>query len=96
MSWVSHYFGWLYILSIVAFIGFCLWMAFGKYGKVKLGKEEELKADLEARTGITIEKMEVGHIDYLRDAAFIKIWYKPTPGETNTIGTFTKIKDFNV
>lgn len=41
MSWVSHYFGWLYILSIVAFIGFCLWMAFGKYGKVKLGKEED-------------------------------------------------------
>lgn len=39
MSWVSYYFGWLYILSIVAFIGFCLWMAFGKYGKVKLGKE---------------------------------------------------------
>ena len=41
MSWVSHYFGWLYILSIVAFIGFCLWMAFGKYGKVKLGKEDD-------------------------------------------------------
>ena len=24
MAWVSHYFGWLYIISIVAFIGFCL------------------------------------------------------------------------
>jgi len=69
---------------------------YDKIDLVKLGKEEELKADLEARTGIAIEKMEIGHIDYLRDAAFIKIWYKPTPGETSTIGTFTKIKDFNV
>ncbi len=41
MQWVSHYFGWLYILSIVAFIGFCLWIAMSKYGKVKLGKDDE-------------------------------------------------------
>lgn len=39
MSWVSHYFGWLYILSIVAFIGFCVWIAMSKYGKIKLGKD---------------------------------------------------------
>ena len=38
MSWVSHYFGWLYILSIVAFIGFCVWIAMSKYGKIKLAK----------------------------------------------------------
>lgn len=41
MSWVSHYFGWLYILSIVAFIGFCVWMALSKYGKIKLGKDTD-------------------------------------------------------
>lgn len=41
MSWVSHYFGWLYILSIVAFIGFCVWMAVGKWGNIKLGKEDD-------------------------------------------------------
>ena len=41
MSWVSHYFGWLYILSIVAFIGFCAWIAMSKYGKVKLGKDDD-------------------------------------------------------
>ena len=67
---------------------------YDKIDLVQQGKEAELKADLEARTGIAIEKMEVGHIDYLRDAAFIKIWYKPNPGETSTIGTFTKLKDF--
>ncbi len=38
MSWVSHYFGWLYILSIAAFIGFCVWIAMSKYGKLFFGK----------------------------------------------------------
>ena len=41
MSWVSHYFGWLYILSIVAFIGFCVWIALSKYGNIKLGKDTD-------------------------------------------------------
>lgn len=41
MQWVSHYFGWLYILSVVAFIGFCLWISLSKYGKVKLGKDDD-------------------------------------------------------
>ena len=41
MSWVSYYFGWLYILSIVAFIGFCVWMAVGKWGNIKLGKDDD-------------------------------------------------------
>ena len=67
---------------------------YDKIDLVKVGKEAELKADLEERTGIRIEKMEVGHIDYLRDTAFIKIWYKPSPGETGAIGTFTKLKEF--
>ena len=67
---------------------------YDKIDLVKRDREDDLKADLEARTGIKIEKMEVGHIDYLRDAAFIKIWYKPRPGESNTIGTYTKLKEF--
>lgn len=41
MSWVSYYFGWLYIFSIVAFIGFCVWMAVGKWGNIKLGKDDD-------------------------------------------------------
>lgn len=42
MSYVSHYFGWLYILSITSFIGFCVWIALSNYGKVKLGKDTEI------------------------------------------------------
>lgn len=69
---------------------------YDKIELVKADKEAELKADLEERTGLKIEKIEIGHIDYLRDAAFIKVWYKPVLGEPNTIGTITKLKDFDV
>lgn len=41
MQWVSTNFGWFYILSVVAFIGFCLWISLSKYGRVKLGKDDE-------------------------------------------------------
>lgn len=60
----------------------------------KHGKEDELKADLIERTGLDISKVEVGHIDYLRDVAFVKVYYKPIDDEVNTIDTITKIKDF--
>ena len=60
----------------------------------KHGKEEELKADLIERTGLEISKVEVGHIDYLRDVAFVKVYYKPFNDEVNTIDTITKLKNF--
>ena len=55
-----------------------------------------LKADLIERTGLDISKVEVGHIDYLRDVAYVKVYYKPIDGEVNTIDTITKLKDFEV
>ena len=50
-----------------------------QYDRVELIKpecREELKADLEKRTGISIDYLEVGAVDYLRDTAIIKIYYK--------------------
>lgn len=38
-------------------------------------KREELKADLEKRTGLKITRMEVGTIDFLKDACMIRIFY---------------------
>ncbi len=48
------------------------------YEKVELIKPDlraELIADLEERTGLTIHRVEVERIDYLRDAARIYIYY---------------------
>ena len=53
-------------------------------------KREELIADLTSRTGLRIQKIEIGHIDFLRDAAFIKVYYEADSYETNTINYLTK------
>lgn len=68
---------------------------YDKIDLVKQGREADLKADLEERTGLEIEKVEVGHIDFLRDVAFVKIYYKPLNDEINTIDSLTKLKDFS-
>lgn len=41
MSWVSINFGWLFVASVIAFIVFLVWMAYGKYGNIKLGKDTD-------------------------------------------------------
>lgn len=33
-------FGWLYLLSMVVFLGFVVYMAFGKFGKIRLGGDD--------------------------------------------------------
>lgn len=37
---VTEEFGWLYVLSVVFFIGFCLWLAFSRYGRIRLGDDD--------------------------------------------------------
>lgn len=54
-------------------------------------KEEELIADLKKRTGLEIVKVEVGGIDFLKDAAIIKMYYRPVDGNaTNSVDTTIK------
>jgi hypothetical protein len=57
---------------------------------IKPQKETELLADLKARTGLDITKVEVGHIDFLRDVAFLKVYYKSSSDEINTIDNVTR------
>ena len=42
---------------------------------IKLDKRRELLIDLEERTGLKINRVEIGRIDYLRDSARIFIYY---------------------
>lgn len=42
---------------------------------IKSGNRDALKADLEERTGIIINRVEVGRIDFLRDTALVKIYF---------------------
>ena len=58
-----------------------------KYDNIALVKPEcyaELKADLEKRTGLKIERFEVGDINYLTDSTWIQIYYyEQDNGENN-------------
>ena len=38
-------------------------------------RADEMKADLEARTGLNINRFEVGRIDFLNDTAQVRIYY---------------------
>lgn len=51
---------------------------------------EEMVSDLKARTGLDIERVEVGHIDFLRDTAMLKVYYHPLDPGANTVDTLLK------
>ena len=57
-------------------------------------KRRELIEDLEKRVGVKINNLEIGHVDFLKDAAFIKIYYTLEKGQTGSIDTLTRAKDF--
>lgn len=54
-------------------------------------KREELKADLEKRTGLKILRLEVGTINYLKDSCLIRIFYDEPLDRGNSIEEMTKM-----
>ena len=55
-------------------------------------QRENLIKDLKERTGLDIKDVQVGHIDFLRDAAFIKVIYHSDHVESNTLNEVTKLR----
>ena len=82
--------------------GFELWVArkrtgtkiilYEKIDNIRPENRETLLADIKERTGIEATDIEIGHIDFLRDVAYIKIKYTLPKGAEDTIGTITKFK----
>ena len=66
------------------------------YEKIENVKPENrvaLIADLEERTGLKVLDIEIGHIDFLRDVAYIKMTYPLEAGKIhNSIDQITKFK----
>ncbi len=65
-----------------------------KYDNVNLvhpSKRDELKADLEKRTGLRIIAMEVGTIDFLKDSVIIRIYYDEDADRSNSIQNMGRI-----
>ena len=58
-------------------------------GLITPDKRDELIADLEKRTGLKVIKVEVGAIDFLKDAAIVKMYYKSDEAN-NSVDTTLK------
>lgn len=57
-------------------------------------KREELIADIEKRVGVKVDNIEVGHVDLLKDAAYVKVYYTLKKGQMATIDTLTRMNKF--
>ena len=57
-------------------------------------RRAELIADLEKRVGVKVDNVEIGHVDFLKDAAFIKVYYTLGKGQAASIDSLTRAKDF--
>ena len=57
-------------------------------------RRAELIADLEKRVGVKVDNVEIGHVDFLRDAAYIKVFYTLDKDQTGSIDQLLRAKDF--
>ncbi len=60
---------------------------------IKPDKREELLTDLRERTGINIDRVEVGSIDFLRDTAILRLYYQSDSFESADQNTSKKFRD---
>lgn len=93
------------ILTNILFI-LCIWLGedipwlkhvsekLVKYDRIDLivpEKYDEMKADLEKRLGISIIRVEVGAVDFLKDIAMVKVFYEGDKGNSvNSMFNFPK------
>ena len=64
-----------------------------KIANIQPERRAELIADLHERTGLEVIDVEIGHIDFLRDVAYIKMTYPLEKGKmVNSIDQITKFK----
>jgi hypothetical protein len=58
-------------------------------------RRAELVSDLQRRLGLKIDNLEIGHVDFLKDAAFIKVYYTLDKGESApSIDQLTRARDY--
>ena len=60
---------------------------------IKPGQRDELKRDLEQRTGLVINRVEVGRVDFLRDTARVYLYYYESDNIMNAADDETDERD---
>ena len=69
----------------------CKLVLYDKISLITPDRRDELIADLQNRIGIEISKVEIGHVDFLRDAVYIKVYYESKNREINTVDMMTSL-----
>ena len=69
----------------------CKLVIYDKIHLITPDRKEELIADLQKRIGIEIAKVEIGHVDFIRDSVIIKVYYESKTREINTVDMMTSI-----
>ena len=67
-----------------------------QYDRIELIKPErrqELVADLRERTGLEVLNVEIGAIDFLRDMAMLRVYYKSRSSKDKELDNMIKIKN---
>ncbi|WP_394186018.1 BCCT family transporter [Metabacillus halosaccharovorans] len=80
-SYISEAFGWYYLLLIMLLLAFCIYLMFSRFGKIKLGKEDD-KPDFSTPTWFAMlfsAGMGMGLV-FWTTAEPISHAYKSTPG----------------
>ncbi|MCU4173947.1 DUF4956 domain-containing protein [Carboxylicivirga sp. N1Y90] len=92
------------VFVLLAFLMEKLWMNKGEqrktivYEKIELlrpEKREALHDDLHRRTGLDIHKVEIGHIDFLKDTAVLTVYFSSIKSDT-ILSDFEVINGSNV
>ena len=63
-----------------------------KIALIKPEKKDELIRDLKERTGLSVTNVEIGSIDFLKDTAYIKIYYESN--EVNSADNMSRSRDY--
>ena len=69
-------------------------IAYDRIDLVKPEKRDEMLNDLHDRIGLEIKDVEVGHLDFLKDTAMLKVYYV-NEGGTNTVDKTIKLPKTN-
>lgn len=62
---------------------------------IRPARRAELIADLEERLGHKVLRVDIGNVDFLRDVAYIKVYYHPKRGEVAMSDSTLKINEKN-
>lgn len=84
--------GWIWICESTKWLKHvaCKLVLYDRPEMTTPARYDEMVDDLKKRTGLDIQRVEVGHIDFLRDTAMLKVYYIPVDPGTNTVDTLLK------